>query len=43
MTANILRIPNPEHEARCVAAIRRRRLAETTFRVVEPRKQEKAA
>lgn len=43
MTANILRIPNPEHEARCVAAIRRRRANEATFRVIEPRKQERAA
>ncbi|WP_333571350.1 hypothetical protein [Sphingomonas sp.] len=42
MTANIIRIPNPEHEARCVAAIRRRRANEATFWVA-PRKQEKAA
>ncbi|MET3710365.1 hypothetical protein ABIC65_001045 [Sphingomonas trueperi] len=35
MTANIIRIRNVEHEARCVEAIRQRRLRESSFRVVE--------
>lgn len=44
MTANIIRIPNPAHEALCVAAIRQRWARECQYRVERTRqKMERAA
>lgn len=47
MTANIVKIPNPSHEAICIQAIRARKRQESMARIVEGkithREQEMAA